>query len=464
MESSVQIADNVAWVEMNFGEVDLGDKRLTKRLQRLAGNALKMPHGRITAQNCVWADTKAAYRFYDNENVTFDKVAGQHWQQTRQTRPGRYLLICDTTEIDHTQHKATKGLGILGNGKGRGMQLHSCLMYDSTAKQIVGTAGALIHYRKLVPKGETETQRLNRLRESHVWGTLADQIGTATEGSQWIHVWDRGGDNFESMCHVVLAKNDFVIRASRLNRKVIGSDGSSIELKKAIDQAKVLGTYDVDVRTRNKDAARVAKMEVSVINVLYPRPKHHSRWVKSCSIQEITLNVVIARELNPPKGSTRILWGLLTTLPVVTVDDAMQVIHDYENRWLIEEYHKVIKTGCSIEHHSLETADRLEPLIGLLSVIGTRILQLKLIGRNQPEAKAKTHVPADWLEAMQLYRPSVNFDTLTVYQFLREIAKLGGFLARSGDGEPGWITIWRGIEILMRLLDGIQLGRTANQN
>ena len=459
----MQVADNVAWVEANFGEVDLGDKRLTRRLQLLAGGALKTPHGSIVTQNPTWADTKAAYRFYDNMNVTFDKVSGQHWQQTRQTQPGRYLLICDTTEIDHTLHKATKGLGILGNGKGRGMQLHSCLMYDSTAKQIVGTAGALIHYRKLVPEGETEMQRLNRLRESHVWGTLANQVGTAPEGSQWIHVWDRGGDNFESMCHVVLSKNDFIVRASRLNRKVITSDGESTELKKAINEGKVLGTYDVEVRTRKKDTARTAKMEVSVIKVTYPRPTHHSSWVKSCGVKEITVNVVIARELDPPKGSTRILWVLLTTLPVDTLADAMQVIQDYEKRWLIEEFHKVIKTGCSIEHHALETAERLEPLIGLLSVVGTRILQLKLIGRNQPEAKAKTHVPSDWIEAMQLYRPSVKFDTMTVYQFIREIAKLGGFLGRKGDGEPGWITIWRGIEILMRLLDGIRLGLNAKR-
>ncbi|MBN8603630.1 MAG: transposase, partial [Planctomycetes bacterium] len=94
-------------------------------------------------------------------------------------------------------------------------------------------------------------------------------------------------------------------------------------------------------------------------------------------------------------------------------------------------------------------------------VIGTRILQLKLIGRNQPEAKAKTHIPSHWIEAMQLARPRINFDNMTVYQFLREIAKVGGFLARKGDGEPGWITIWRGMEFLMQLIDGINLGRNA---
>jgi len=457
----MQVADNVAWVEANFGQVDLRDKRLDKRLQILASNALKQPQGSIVAQNVSWADTKAAYRFYDNVNVTFDNVCDQHWQQTRQTLPGRFLLICDTTEIDHTSHKATAGLGMLGNGKGRGLQLHSCLMYDSVAKQLVGAAGAAIHYRKAAPKNETEMQRLNRLRESHVWGTLADQVGSAPDGCQWIHVWDRGGDNFEAMCHILLTKNEFVVRAGRLNRTVFNSEGESTPLQKAIEEARDLGGYDIHLRAHEKEPARNAKIEVSVVRVTFPRPRHHSKWVKDCQVKAITVNVVIARELAPPKGRKRTFWVLLTTLPVSSLADALQVIQDYEDRWLIEEYHKVIKSGCSIQIHALQTADRLEPLVGLLSVIGTRILQLKLIGRNQPEAKAKTHIPSHWIEAMQLSRPRINFDNMTAYHFLREIAKLGGFLARKGDGEPGWVTIWRGMEFLMQLIDGINLGRNA---
>jgi hypothetical protein len=133
------------------------------------------------------------------------------------------------------------------------------------------------------------------------------------------------------------------------------------------------------------------------------------------------------------------------------------VIEDYENRWLVEEYHKVLKTGCSVELHALRTADRLEPLIGLISIIGIRLFQLKLIGRSQPDAKAATHVPSSWLTCLKLARPKLKMTGMSVYTFFREIAKLGGFLGRTGDGEPGWQTIWHGYKRLHALLDGMAL-------
>ena len=110
-----------------------------------------------------------------------------------------------------------------------------------------------------------------------------------------------------------------------------------------------------------------------------------------------------------------------------------------------------------METHALRTADRLEALIGLISVIGTRLFQLKLVGRSQKEAKARTHVPSTWLKVLKLVRPKVKLTGMTVYEFFREIAKMGGFLGRKGDGEPGWQTVWRGYQKLQTLLDGIRL-------
>ena len=453
----MKVLDNDQWVSQNFGDCKLGDKRRTNRLLKVASNTLATPEGLIPEQNVEWADVKAAYRFFDNKEVTFERVAHQHWQQTRQTKPGRYLLIGDTTDVDHFSHKATTGLGILGDGVGRGMQLHNCLMFNSDEKQIVGSAGALIYYRKRKPKNETRTQRLARVRESHVWGTLVDQVGEAPKGSQWIHVWDRGGDNFEAMCHVRLSGNDWIIRASRLNRSVIREDGRVMALSKAITDTRKLGSYELNLRSREGVAARTAKIELSVVRVVYPPPKLHSKWVKQCGIKELAMNVTVVQEIDAPQGVQPIRWVLLTSLPVNTFEDAWQVVEDYENRWMVEEYHKVIKSGCSIEKHALRTSERLEPLIGLISVIGTRLFQLKLIGRNQPEAKAATHVPASWVKCLKLARPKSKIAGMSVYEFFRDLAKLGGFLGRKGDGEPGWQTIWRGFRKLQSLLDGMRL-------
>lgn len=163
------------------------------------------------------------------------------------------------------------------------------------------------------------------------------------------------------------------------------------------------------------------------------------------------------QEVGTGRGVTPIRWVLMTSLPVTTFAQAWQVIEDYENRWLIEEYHKVLKTGCSVELHSLRTAQRLEPLIGLISVLGIRLFEMKLLGRSQPDIKAANHIPSSWLRALKLIRPTVKLTELTVYEFFRELAKLGGFLARKHDGEPGWQTIWHGYKKIHTILDALRL-------
>jgi hypothetical protein len=455
----MKMLDNQTWVDSQFSQAELGDSRRTKRLVTIANNMLAVPEQSLPKQNTNWSDLKAAYRLFSNDNVTFDAVAETHWTQTRETKPARYLLISDTTDIDHFSHKATTGLGQLGKGDGRGMQLHNCLVYNCDDKLIEGTAGALLHYRIKVPKNETRTQRLNRVRESELWGNLVDKVGSAPAGSQWIHVFDRGGDNFEAMCHIRLTGCDWIIRAARLQRNVINQAGEKVSLKAALQEPRLLGSYELSVRSRKGVKARTAKIEVSVVSVTFPRPRHHSKWVKQCGIDELPMQVVLVQEVGAPKGVTPIRWVLLTSLPVNTFEDAWQVIEDYENRWLVEEYHKVIKSACSVERHALSSAERLEPLIGLISVIGTRLPALKLIGRHQKEARAATHVPATWLKVLKLARPKLRITGMTVYEFFRELAKLGGFLGRKHDGEPGWETVWYGYKKLHSLLDGLRLAK-----
>lgn len=456
-ETLVKVLDNDQWVENQFGSCELGNSLRNKRLQKVATQMLSQPEQSLPKQNPLWADLKAAYRLFDKQDVTFDSVAEQHWHQTRQTKPGRYLLISDTTDIDHFSHRATTGLGMLGDGVGRGMQLHNCLVYDCDDKQIVGVAGALVHYRTKAPKNETRMQRLSRVRESELWGNLVASVGLPPQGSQWIHIFDRGGDNFEAMCHIRLNNCDWVIRAAKLQRNVINENGEKVPLRSALEEVRVVGSYKLNLRSRPGVKARTARIEVSVTKVTFPRPRHHSKWVKQCAISELTMNVVVVQEIDAPAGVKPIRWVLLTSLPVDTFEDAWQVIEDYENRWMVEEYHKVLKTGCSVELHALRTADRLEPLIGLISVVGTRLFQLKLIGRSQREAKAATHVPSSWLKCLKLARPKLALKGISVYTFFRELAKLGGFLARKGDGEPGWQTVWHGYKKLHALLDGLRL-------
>ena len=134
---------------------------------------------------------------------------------------------------------------------------------------------------------------------------------------------------------------------------------------------------------------------------------------------------------------------------MTTFDDAWAVIGYYELRWLVEEYHKALKTGCRTEKRQLKAAGRLEAFVGLASVVAVRLLQLKSLARTNPEVPAQRVVPRVWLQMLKLARKGLNrVHDLTVGQFYREVAKLGGFLGRKSDGQPGWITIWRGWEKL----------------
>jgi hypothetical protein len=157
-------------------------------------------------------------------------------------------------------------------------------------------------------------------------------------------------------------------------------------------------------------------------------------------------------ETDPPKGVKPIRWVLLTSLPAGSWAKVWELIGFYEQRWLIEEYHKALKTGCNTESHQLKTKGRLEALVGVASVVAIRLLQLKSFARTNPEKKARSVVPSVWLRMLKLAGKLSNVSDLTVGQFYREVAKLGGFLARKGDGEPGWITIWRGWEKLNALV------------
>ncbi len=182
------------------------------------------------------------------------------------------------------------------------------------------------------------------------------------------------------------------------------------------------------------------------------------RWVKSCGLSSIRTWVVEVREVDAPKGVEPIRWVLYTSLPVTTFDEACLVIEYYGARWLVEEYHKALKTGCRVTKRTLREAARLEPMVGLMSVVAVRLLQLKSVARSNPDRPARQVVPQLWLVMLKVVRKNLRrVSDLTVREFYRELAKLGGFLGRKSDGEPGWITIWRGWQKLNTMVRGAEL-------
>jgi hypothetical protein len=441
------------WSQSNFGSCQLGDKRRTHRLVQVAEQVANNPAASLPDQTEQWAALKAAYRLFDRHEVTFDAIARPHWELTKQSARGRCLVIGDTTELDFGKDRQIDGVGPTGNGSGQGFLLHNALLVQADSEEILGVAGQTIHYRKKKRKSkkpENAAQRMKRKRESAVWGKVIDAVGKPADDVEYVHIFDRGGDNFEVYCHLLEQRSEWVIRAAKMNRYVLAGEADErMQLKEYLPQMKRLGEYRLSLRARPGQAAREARLEVRVGRIRIPRPRHVSPWVRKLDRPPIAMHVIEVVEVDTPAGVTPIRWVLFTSLPIITFDDAWVVIGYYKMRWLVEEYHKALKTGCRTESRQLKTAGRLEALVGLTSVVAIRLLQLKSLARANPDVQAQRVVPRVWLQMLKLSRKNLHrVHDLTVGQFYREVAKLGGFLGRKGDGEPGWITIWRGWEKL----------------
>lgn len=445
------------WALENFGSCELGDVRRTQRVVQFVRQMAEHPDGSTPDQTERWPDLKAAYRLIDRDEVTFAAVATPHWELTRRRAQGVVLVIGDTTELDFGFSRQARGLGPVGNGFGRGFLLHNALVVDAASSEIIGLAGQEVLYRR--PKSQREnsyrkTQREGK--ESEVWTRLIERIGPPADGVTYVHVFDRGADSLDVFCQLRAQRGEWVIRASHLQRVVeeITTDGRAprCALPAVLDRQPALGTYELSVRATKKEAARTAKLEVRVANVFVPpRSKRRTALQRQLQFTGVDQWVVAAREINPPKGVTPVHWVLWSSRPVTTFDDAWQVLTDYERRWLIEEFHKALKTGCRIESRQHQTAKRLEVMTGLCSVIAVRLVQLKTLARTAPHTPADRVVPRVWLDMLRALR---HKPIATVRDFYRHLAGLGGFLMRTGDGEPGWITLWRGTEKLLTALRG----------
>ena len=244
--------DARTWAEEQFGQCELKDKRRTDRLVDLAASVLSHPAGSLPEQMGNMADLKAAYRLFACEDVSFDAIAEPHWRQTRQQPPGTYLLLDDTTELDFGIRRQIAGMGRTGNGGGWGFLLHSALMVSAQSEEILGLAGQKIRYRTSLPEKENTTQRLQRDRESELWGQVIDLVGSPPEGSRLVHVMDRGADNFEVYQHCRQQSVDWVVRVTQRARNVIVPSGKTRALNEYLETLPLSGSYELKMRARGR--------------------------------------------------------------------------------------------------------------------------------------------------------------------------------------------------------------------
>ncbi len=456
------------WAQEQFGAVDLGDCRRGKRLVRVATALAEFPSGTLPGAVLEWCELKAAYRLFDNPAVTFENILSPHWQnvQTTCSSSGQFLLIEDTTLLDYSSRKNLKGIGRIGDDGGQGINLHTTLAlrvagWDPVGEPhlaLLGLAGQhrwvradeLTRGEGVAPGRERKKRKFSRARESERWGKVLAQFPPAAAGNQRIYIADREGDIYEAFQRCRSAGFDFVLRACQ-DRALLQDQPS---LFVTVAQQKELGRYPLQLRACPGTPAREATMAVRATRVVL-RPPY--RPGGQLSPEEVF--VVEAREVNPYHPEEPIHWLLLTTLDCLTYEQARRIVQLYACRWIIEEYHKALKTGAGIERTQLQERCRVEALLAILSLVAVRLLNLKLAAAESPDLplSAQDVEPEDLciLEA-RFGRPPGGWTKRNLWIC---IARLGGFLARRSDGLPGWQTLWRGWNRLRAMSEGAQLMR-----
>ncbi len=170
-------------------------------------------------------------------------------------------------------------------------------------------------------------------------------------------------------------------------------------------------------------------------------------------------------EPHPPQGVDPLEWILLTNVPVTNAEEARERVTWYAARFVIEELHKGMKTGCGIERLQLTEITRLEPAIGILSALSTTLLQLRDAARAaDAETRPATEVvDAEYVEVLTQHDSHRLRGTVSVKSFYLHVARLGGHQNRKCDGFPGWLTLWRGWMRLEEITTGYRLARRKSQ-
>ncbi len=442
------------WAEYTFGQAPLGDQRRTRRAVKIACAMARDPAASLPKQQRTWKDLKAVYRLLNEPEVTFEALMQPHWQQTRACLPEEevVLLVQDTTEIDLSAHARMTGLGQIGNAKGRGFLLQTVLAVAPKRQAVLGCLAQPPFLRIPAPAHEQRYQRRHREhRETDVWRQMVEQIGTPASSSLLVHVGDRGADMLPFMRRCLATHTHFLVRAAQ-NRRVQVEEQTIGHLLDRVRTWPSQGQRPFDVPASHGHQARQTTLQINCGKATLLPPWNDPRG----SNDPLPVWVVRVWETAPPTGEEALEWILLTSLETETCEHAWQCVDWYRCRWIVQEYHQCLKTGCRLEERHVQTIERLIRLLGLLSPIAVRLLQLRDLVRLAPDAAAAQMIEPE-VCALVAARASLPPEQLTVARFWQEVARLGGYLGRRRDGPPGWKTLWRGWLHLQTMLEGIHL-------
>ena len=422
--------------------VELGDARLDARAQVLYQALTQSPGGTFSEAFGSRASKRAGYRFFENDRVTHDALLAPHFAASvDRCREHQVVLVAqDTTDLDFTGHQV-EGVGHLYNPKNQGVLVHSALAVSPTGVPL-GLLFQHVWARDPDTVGKAATRRKRDFldKESVRWLDAEKAAGEiAGDGRRVVVIADREGDIFEWLEKPRVPGLDRLVPACR-DRVVVG--GGKL-LSEVVPELPILGTMKVEVGRGKDQKPRTAALVLRAGRIEIPPPanlKNRKAYASTASW------VVYAEEKAAPAGAKAIKWILLASWPVETEQAAQEAVQWYSRRWSIERFHFTLKSGCMIEKLQFESAEAIMRALALYSIAAWRLLWLTMEARTRPDDTCEGIVEPDELHALHTWLtgdPKPPKKPLTLKQFVRKIADLGGFMGTKAT-DPGVKVLWRG--------------------
>ena len=446
------------WGREEFGRAKLGNSLRTARLVKIATGAAERPAGKVTEVFESSADLEAAYRHLGSKRGGVDATAAAAHDAcaarcAASGAPFAYVPV-DGTSLNITDRTHNKGLGPIGarSKKARGVQVMNAIAV--AADGIPAGVCGQVYWAREEKKPRPARQRPFEEKESRHWlgAMMQAQDAFARSGGDCIpwYQCDRGGDFQELLCWTV---DNTALVTVRVNHDRLVDDADAHRLRELIEQQPSAGRYILHVPGGSKRKERDAEMEVRFCEAPVVVGVDADR-------RELNFHLVQTREVGTtPSGEDPINWLLLTTFPVQSYDDAVEVIRGYSQRWRVEEHHKTWKSCCRVEETQLRDFESIVLWATILASVAIRIERLKYMARVQPDRPADTELSRDELDAVILLSRTPDYevgDTPSVGIVMRWIADLGGYTGKSSGGPPGSIVLARGlrrVEVAMQLID-----------
>jgi len=453
------LSDNMEWASQEADYVKFPDERLSKRYQRVIQGMAGKPGGSIPEAAGNAGQAKASYRFCSNSKVETKIMQDGHKEASRSRIESEKMVLAvqDTTSLNHSTHSSTEGLGPIGSNsdKTMGFLLHPTIGY-SVDRVPLGILDCQFWARDAKKHGDNKKRNQKPISEKESWKWVKSY--EACQGYQkglkdtlLVNVGDREADIYELFQMPQNHDDPQLLVRAQHNRGV----EKETKLWEFMSGKKKQGEVEIKIPRKGKRPSRTAILEIRFSKVMLKPPCNKKKY------KPLQIFAVWAHESQLPRGEKDpVSWMLLTTLAVHSMESAVEKLRWYTVRWQIEVFFRILKSGCKAEKRQLKKAVRLEKCLFLDMLIARRIQYLTMIGRTAPERKASVEFSAEeWQVLYTFVNKKPPTEEPTLGEMTKWIAQLGGFLGRKSDGDPGTMSLWRG---LRRLEDIVLAWRVFN--